>query len=50
MQSLKNADYAHAKSVYKHFKRKILGQYHHSQVQIYTLLLADVFENFQNMS
>ena len=36
--------------VCKDFERRNLGKYHDLYVQSNTLLLADVFENFQNMS
>ena len=38
----------HAKRVCKDFQIKNLGEYHDVHVQSVTLLLADVFENFQN--
>ena len=38
------------KIVCKDFKIKKLGEYHDSYVQSNTLLLADVFQNFKNMS
>ena len=44
-----DADYLHAKRVYKDFERKKLGDHHDLYVQSDTLLLADVFENFRNM-
>ena len=34
----------------KDFDRKNLGEYHNMYVQSNTLLLADVFNNFRNMS
>ena len=37
------------KAVCKNFELKSLGEYHDSNVQSDTLLLADVFENFQNV-
>ena len=46
VEDITDADYAHAKRVCKDFGIKHLGEYH---VQIDTLLLADVFENFRNM-
>ena len=39
----------HTKRVCKDFEIKNLGEYHDLYVQSNTLLLADVFENFQNM-
>ena len=50
MQDIADADFAHAKRVCKDFKIKHLGEYHDLYVQGDTLLLADVFENFRNMS
>ena len=49
MEDITDADYAHAKRVCKDFEIKNLGKYHDLDVQIDTLLLADVFENFRNM-
>ena len=42
--------YVHTKRVYKVFKTKNLGEYHDLYVLSDILLLADVFENLQNMS
>ena len=52
MEDITDADYAHAKRVCKKFVKKFvknLEEYHNLYVQSHTLLLADVFENFQNM-
>ena len=49
MEDMTDADYAHAKIVCEDFEIKNLGEYHDLYVQGDTLLLADVFENFQNM-
>ena len=49
MEDITDADYVHAKRVCKDFEIKYLGEYHDLYVQIDTLLLADVFENFRNM-
>ena len=50
MEDITDADYAHAKSVCKHFEIKNLGEYHDLHVQSETLLLlADIFQNFRNM-
>ena len=49
MESITDADYAHAKRVCKDFEIKHLGEYHDLYVQSDTLLLGDVFENFRNM-
>ena len=50
MEDITNADYAHAKSVCKNLKIKKLGEYYDLYVQSDTLLFANVFENFRNMS
>ena len=49
MEDITDADYSHAKKVYKDFHRKKLGEYHDLYVQIDTVLLVDVFENLWNM-
>ena len=49
MKDITDADYAHAKRVFKGFEIKTLGEYHDLYVQRNTLLLGDVFESFQNM-
>ena len=49
MEDITDVDYRHAKSVFKNLSNKNLGDYHNLYVQSYTLLLADVFENFRNM-
>ena len=49
MEDITNADYAHAKKVFKDYEIKNLGEYHDSYIQSDTLLLADVFEIFRNM-
>ena len=49
MEDITEADYSHAKRVCKDFKTKRLGKYYDLYVQSDTLLLADLFENFQNM-
>ena len=48
MEDTTDADYVHPKRVCKDFEIKNLGEYHNLYVQSDTLLLADVFENFQN--
>ena len=50
MKVITDADYTHAKRVCKDFKIKDLGEYHDLSLQGNTLLLADVFEDFRNMS
>ena len=49
MEDITDADYAYIKRVCKDFEIN-LGEYHDFYVQSNTLLLADVFENFRNMS
>ena len=49
MEDLTDADYSHAKRLCKDFEIKNLGEYPDLYVQSDTLLLADVFENFQNI-
>ena len=48
MQVITDVGYRHAKKVFKNFNNKTLGDHHDLYVQIDTLLLADVFENFRN--
>ena len=47
-KSMSEEDYAHAQKVLEMFKMKYRGEYHDLYVQIDTLLLADVFENFRD--
>ena len=49
MKDDNNEDYAHVKTVSKYFEIKDLGEYHDLYVESNMLLLADVFENVQNM-
>ena len=49
MEFIFDADYAHAKKVCIDLKIKSSGNNHDLYFQSDTLLLADVFENFQNM-
>ena len=49
LEDITDADYSHAKGFCKDFELKKLGEYHDLYVQSNTLLLADVFANFQNM-
>ena len=44
------ADCMHAKRVCKDFELKDFGKYYNFYVQSDKLLLADVFDNFRNMS
>ena len=48
MKDITGADYCHAKRVWKDFEIKHLDEYHDLFFQSDTLLLADIFENFQN--
>ena len=50
MENITDMDYRHATRVFKEFKMNNLGYYHDLFVQNDTLLLADIFENFRNMS
>ena len=50
VEDITNADYAFAKRVCQEFEIKNLGEYHDLYVQSNTLLLAVIFENFQNIS
>ena len=50
MEDITDADYMQAKRICKDFELKNLGEYHDLFAQSDTLLLADVFENFRNMS
>ena len=47
--NIDDIDYRHGNNVFKRFKLENLGDYHDLYVQSYTLLLADVFENFRDM-
>ena len=49
MEDVTDADYRHAKGVCKDFNIKKLGEYHDLYLKSYTLLLADVFQNFRKM-
>ena len=46
MEYITNADYKHAKNVWKIFEIKIFCYYHDLHIQSNTLLVADVFEIF----
>ena len=52
LEDITDKDYAHAQKVFKELKLKHLGDYDDLYIQctykVYTLLLADVFENFKN--
>ena len=47
-ESISDEDYANAQKVLEAFEIKYRGEYHDLYVQIDTLLLADVFENFRD--
>ena len=48
MEDVTDADYKHAKKVWKNVELNNLSDYHGLYVQGNTILLADVFENFRN--
>ena len=50
MKNITDIEYRHVMAVFKEFKMNNLGDYHDLYVQNDTLLLADIFENFRNMS
>ena len=50
MGNITDIDYRHATRVFREFKMNNLGDYHDLYFQSDMLLLADVFENFRNMS
>ena len=49
IKDITNADYVHTKRVQQDFEIKNLSKYHDLYIQSDISLLADVFENFQNM-
>ena len=49
MKGITDADYTHGIRVYKDFEIENISEYHNLYVQSETLLLANAFENFQNM-
>ena len=50
MEDITDVDHRHGKRVFKSLNNKNLGDNHDLYVQSDTLLLADVFENFRNIS
>ena len=48
MENITSADYKHAKRVFKNLNNKKLGDYYDFYVRSDALLVADVFENFEN--
>ena len=48
MEDIDDIDYRHGNNVFNKYKLNNLGDYH--DLQSGTLLLADVFENFRDMS
>ena len=50
LEDISDEDYAYAQKVWEVFEIKNLGEHHDLYVPIDTLLLADVYENFRNMS
>ena len=48
MEDITDADHSHVKIVFKEFHNKNVGDWHDLYVKSYTLVLADVFENFRN--
>ena len=50
MENIIDIDHKHATRVFKEFKMNNLDDYHDLYVQSDTLLLADIFGNFRNMS
>ena len=49
MEDITDADYMHAKTVYKDFQKKKLGENHELYIQNDATLLADVFAIFKNI-
>ena len=49
MEDIADADFKHTEKIVKILKIKNLGGYHSLYSQSDTLLLPDVFNNFQNM-
>ena len=49
MEDITDANCMNAKRVCKGFQIKNIGEYHDLYLKSYTLILADVFENFRKM-
>ena len=49
-ENISQSEYDHAQNIYRTFKMKNLGDFTDFYVVMDTLLLADVFENFRNIS
>ena len=49
-EHITDEEYAHAQAVLEAFECKTLGDYHNLYVKTDVTLLADVFENFRNLS
>ena len=50
IDNITNVSYVHAKRICKDFETKAVGEYNDLYIQSNTLLLADVFNSFRNMS
>ena len=49
MEEITDPDYVHVKRVCKNFQIQNFCEYHHLHVKSDILLIADIFENFQNI-
>ena len=49
LEDIINEVYEHANNVWNKFNIKNIGEYHDLYVQLNTLLLSDIFENFRNV-
>ena len=50
IDNITNVSYVHAKRICKDFETKAVAEYNDLYIQSDTLLLADVFNSFRNMS